>query len=156
MTHIIGIDPDLDRSGVAIWNADTKVWELAKAISNENLIDEILAVSRPSCSVILMEAGWLNKKANFRKTTGRVSQAISKKVGQNHASGQILMKMLQKEGFEVQEIKPLVKGILKKDGKWTHSGKKFIVENTGITSKMNDEVRDALFIVMISNKRPLY
>ncbi|WP_157474621.1 hypothetical protein [Dyadobacter sp. Leaf189] len=134
-----------------------KRWVLWKAFANEDLIDEILKICDPSSALILLEAGWLNKKSNYRKTAGRrVSEAISRKVGQNQASGQLLMRMLEKQGFIVKEIKPLVKGVLKRDGSWTVTGRKFIEENTGIKSRINDEVRDALFIVLISNQRALF
>jgi len=148
---ICGIDPDLTKSGIAIWDSWLESWVKYLASPNED-IPKILSEFKPDMIAIYLEAGWMNKKSNFRKMVStRVAQNIAMKVGQNHAVGKMLASELRSLGFEVIDTKPLYKGPLKGKNGWTKAGKDHIVSQTGITTRMNDEVRDALYIAL--NKR---
>lgn len=146
----IGIDPDLHKSGIAVWNASHAKWDLHKAIPNEDIIDTLSDIAPASKSKIYLEAGWVNKKSNFRGGNYRTAQAKARNVGENHAAGKMLVKMLEKAGYQVFLVRPLSKGngILKsKQGSWTQHGRKWIQERSGISEKMNDDVRDAVYLV---------
>jgi len=148
---ICGIDPDLTKSGIAIWDSWLEKWVKYLAAPNEE-IPKILSEYNPETIAIYLEAGWMNKKSNFRKmVSSRVAQNIAMKVGQNHAVGKMLASELRSKGFEVIDTKPLYKGLLKGKNGWTKAGKDHIIAQTGITSRINDEVRDALYIAL--NKR---
>lgn len=151
INFIIGIDPDLHKSGVATWNTETNSWLLHKAIPNEEIVEVLTNTCPPEQSKIYLEAGWLNKKANFRGGNYRTAQAKARNVGENAAAGKILIKLLEKAGYQVFKIAPLSKGkgLLKsKEGRWTETGRKYIIDQSGITDRMNDDVRDAVFIVL--------
>lgn len=143
----IGIDPDLTKSGLAIWDNESVKWRFAESIENY-LIPTVLGSIDPAESIVYMEAGWLNKKSNFRGGKRGISEAIARKVGQNQGVGIMLTQTLQAKGFKVLEIAPLKKGIFKRSGVWTVPGRKYIQDATGITTRINDEVRDACFIVL--------
>jgi DNA mismatch repair ATPase MutS len=148
---ICGIDPDLTKSGIAVWDSASSQWVISQATENEN-ISKMLSEFNQSEIVVYLEAGWMNKKSNFRKmVSARVAQNIAMKVGQNHAVGKMLAAELRSLGFETIDTKPLFKGLFKGKNGWTKLGKDHIISQTGITSRMNDEVRDALYIVL--NKR---
>ena len=147
---LIGIDTDLHKSGVAAWNFDDQKWEIHRAIANENLVEELLKIFPPAQSTIYLEAGWLVHKKNFRGGNFRTAQRKASDVGQNAGTGKMLVKMLQKVGYRVFIFEPLGKGrgTLKGiDGRWTVLGKKHIIDISGITSSINDDTRDAIYIV---------
>ncbi|MCF0074016.1 hypothetical protein LZD49_26275 [Dyadobacter sp. CY261] len=146
--HIVGIDPDLNRSGLAIWDVSGK-WVFHKAVSFSELILRVTMLCQKEDTVIVLEAGWLNAKSNFRKGFSRQkSDRISKNVGENQATGKNLSEVLSSSGYQVIEQKPLPKGPLK--GKsWTEAGRKFIQENSGITGRLNDEERDAIYLILM-------
>ncbi|ENG3664447.1 TPA: hypothetical protein RHI59_003621, partial [Acinetobacter baumannii] len=58
---IIGIDPDLEKSGVAILGNDLQLKNLTFPETVELFRNE-----QDSIKKVVIEAGWLNKKANFR------------------------------------------------------------------------------------------
>ncbi|WP_138481510.1 hypothetical protein [Dyadobacter bucti] len=150
MTFLIGIDPDLHKSGVAVWNSELKSWLIHKSIPNEDIIEVLIGICPPESSKIYLEAGWLNKKSNFRGGNYRVAQAKARNVGENHAAGKMLVKMLEKAGYKVFLVQPLSKGkgLLKtKEGRWTEPGKKYIIEKSGIVGAINDDVRDSIYLV---------
>jgi len=155
VTHIVGIDPDLKKTGIAVWDVQQKKFIYWGAVDFVNIAPVLKEVCHPFSTEIILESPWLNKKANFRKGnfSKRVSDAISKKVGQNHAVAKMISETLQSIGWSVIEKKPLFKGIFKRNGVWTTIGRKFIIANSNVTSRINDEVRDAMYLVIISNSR---
>jgi len=155
ITHIVGIDPDLKKTGIAIWDVQQKKFIYWCAVPFIEIAPIIKQFCDEATAEIILEAPWLNKKANFRKGSfsKRVSDSISKKVGQNHAVAKMISEVLQGIGWSVIEKKPLVKGLFKKKGCWTVIGRKFIEMNSGVQSRINDEIRDAMYLIIISNSR---
>jgi hypothetical protein len=144
---IVGIDPDLTKSGLAILSGST--WLFHAAVENCDIVEIIQKHCDPATTAIILECGWLNEKANFRfGTNKRISDKISKNVGENQATGKFILSLLKKAGYQVIEQAPLHKGPLKIQGKWSKLGKDFIIQNSGITTRMNDEVRDAIYLVI--------
>lgn len=144
---IVGIDPDLTKSGLAILTGDS--WIFHAAVENCDIVEIIQKHCDPATTVVVLECGWLNEKANFRWISNkRVSDKISKNVGENQATGKFILSLLKKAGYQVIEQAPLQKKPLKVQGKWTKLGREFIVKASGITSRMNDEVRDAIYLVI--------
>lgn len=155
ITHIVGIDPDLKKTGIAIWDVQQKKFIYWCALPFIEIAPIIKQFCDEETTEIILEAPWLNKKANFRKgsLSKRVSDSISKKVGQNHAVSKMISEVLQGLGWSVNEKKPLFKGIFKRNGVWSKVGRKFIETNTDVTSRINDEIRDAMYLIIISNSR---
>jgi hypothetical protein len=145
---IAGIDPDLSLSGLAILDVTTNTWLVHAAVQNCDIVEIIQKHCDPDTTEIILECGWLNAKANFRfGSNKRVSDRISKNVGENQATGKLILSMLKKAGYKVTEQAPLQKGPLKENGKWTELGRAFIVRVSGITARINDEVRDAVYLI---------
>ncbi len=138
---LVGIDPDIDKSGVAVKEGDKfllyslKFWDLF----------EFLSQSRPDKVVI--EGGWLHDKSNFRKTTSsNVSARIGKNVGANHETGRKIVEMCEYLKLNYSVVKPLKKVWKGKDGKITHEE---IVRNFKLNiKKSNQEERDALLLII--------
>ncbi|MGQ1157802.1 hypothetical protein ACT436_14425 [Acinetobacter baumannii] len=101
---IIGIDPDLEKSGVAILGNDLQLKNLTFPETVELFRNE-----QDSIKKVVIEAGWENKKANFRVGGGhsrQVNEQIARRVGMNHATGKLLVQMAQHMGLAVIEVKP--------------------------------------------------
>jgi hypothetical protein len=137
----VGIDPDIDKSGVAV-KEDGKItlyslrfWDLF----------EFLSQLRPQKVVI--EGGWLNQKSNFRAgKSSNVSARIGKNVGANHEAGRKIVEMCEYLKLDYEIVKPLQKVWKGKDGKITHEE---IVKHFKLDIKRsNQEERDALLLIV--------
>ncbi|XZW19019.1 hypothetical protein ACT4X9_00205 [Acinetobacter baumannii] len=101
---IIGIDPDLEKSGVAILGNDLQLKNLTFPETVELFRNE-----QDSIKKVVIEAGWKNKKANFRVGGGhsrQVNEQIARRVGMNHATGILLAEIAQALGLAVLLVKP--------------------------------------------------
>lgn len=138
----IGIDPDTDKNGVAIWDSTTKKLELQN-MKFWDLIEDIKIIyfNDPSVKIVI-EGGWLNKKSNWHAAKSKgISDMISKKVGRNHQVGMLIGELCERNGIDYEIMKPLklVKG-KKMDAKTF----KLITKYEGRT---NPETRDAALLV---------
>jgi len=131
----IGIDPDLKKSGFAVWHKRIKTLEL----SVENFFDATVMIhsyhEAPNVKLIVfIEAGWLNKKSNYRPgLTPAVRENIAKKVGQNHAVGQLFVEFCEINEINFRTVKPTMSKI---DAKTFN-------RITGYKGFSNQEKRDA-------------
>ena len=86
--YIIGIDPDLKKSGFAVSHGGniSKLWCLSMPE-----IYEYLSINHADIKRVYVEAGWLNKKVNWHNSKNNLTrQANAYDVGQNHASGKLI------------------------------------------------------------------
>lgn len=133
---MVGIDPDLVKSGVAILSDDSL--EL-KNLSFPETVD-LFRTQQEKITKVVIEAGWLNKKSNLHaryaqsKTAG---ERIAKNVGENHATGKLLVEMAKHLNLTVIEVRP------------TNSKKKAdeFKRITGFVGRTNQEVRDAAMLI---------
>lgn len=100
-TMYIGIDPDVSKSGFAVWNGVSfeeltclALWDVFKAISVFN--DEY-------CVIVRIEAGWLSKGLNWHKSGGLRS---SNDVGRNHEIGRQIEKYCIEYGIMYYLVLP--------------------------------------------------
>lgn len=143
---IIGIDPDTDKNGVAIYERIEGI----KTISFKSLpffgLFDFLVHNSPRINTVVIEGGWLNSKSNFRNTKGTsVNATIGKYVGANHETGRKIVEMCEYLGVTYRVVKPLRKIWKGRDGKITHPE----LENfTKLKlSRTNQEQRDAALLV---------
>lgn len=88
MNFIIGIDPDIDKSGLAIAK-DGKIQDL-QCLSFRHLA-QFLEVRSGSIKKVYLEAGWLNKKSSWHVAPNAASrERAAYKVGQNHQVGKLI------------------------------------------------------------------
>jgi hypothetical protein len=147
---IIGIDPDIINSGIAILNTSNKEIELYSkrfplAIELLKLFCEKhlnICSSRPNL-MIVVEAGWKVKKSNYHKINGIPGEKISKDVGSNHIAGKLIIEMLEYYKIPVVEHYPLKKLWKGPKGKITHEE---ISNFMKFPKRSNQEVRDAALL----------
>lgn len=133
---IIGIDPDLDKSGVAI------KWLDALSLNNLTFVElkELIEREQPVIKKVVVEAGWLNQKSNFHKHPKQSKEAgerIAKNVGENHAVGKLIVQLIESMGIPVQQLKPTRSKLSSKD----------FNRITGWSKQSNQEQRDAAMLV---------
>jgi hypothetical protein len=146
---IIGIDCDVDKSGVAFLEVKTKRLE-ATTLPFPELLDylkqELSNAEKSGVSIILVvEAGWLIK-SNWHVSGSdnrRTSAAKGNAAGRNHEVGRKIVECARYYGYEVIEQIPLRKHWKGKDGKITHEELHYF---TGIMGRTNQESRDAALL----------
>lgn len=132
---IIGIDPDLIKSGVAILGDSLEL----KTMTFAETVD-LFRSQKDQIKKVVIEAGWLNKKSNLHsrygqsKTTG---ERIAKNVGENHATGKLLVEMAKSFKLNVVEVRPT------RSKKNAEEFKRI----TGYVGRTNQEVRDAGMLI---------
>ncbi|GIJ96578.1 hypothetical protein CAPN001_11470 [Capnocytophaga stomatis] len=141
---IIGIDPDITKSGVSFLEVKTRKLEVS-SLTFPQLLDYLKFIREkhsqtPEKLIVVVEAGWLVQKSNYHGYAGGRAEKIAKNVGANHETGKKIVEMCKHYGLEVQEIRPLKKMWKGKDGKITHEE---LASFTGITGKTNQDSRDA-------------
>jgi hypothetical protein len=153
---IIGIDPDVDKSGIANLDTDTRDIVVSK-LDFPNLIDYLLLANRVSKAnnktmIVVVEASWLVSKSNYHAHYGRAGDAISRKVGENHQTGKLIIEMCKHHGIEVEAMYPLKKMWRGRDGKITAEELRQVC---GVKHQTNQEMRDACLIAWCFGNFPL-
>lgn len=134
---LIGIDPDVDKSGVAI--------KSKKNISLHNwgffeLFDNLLTLKKEGAQMlVIVEAGWLNK-SNWHKND-KGSAALNAKIGShtgaNHETGKKIVEMLEYLKIIHQLIRPSQSKV----------NAKLFKMITKIEQRTNQEQRDAYMLI---------
>jgi hypothetical protein len=143
---VIGIDPDVDKSGVACINTKTKEFEL-KTLSFFELF-EYLEHHKVFIKEVRVEASWLIKKTNWHQNkmgTG-VASRIGSNTGANHEVGRKIVEMCIYKNIPFVQVKPLKKHWKGTDGKITHGEIEKMVSN--FPKRSNQEQRDALLLIL--------
>ncbi|MFW1997389.1 hypothetical protein ACG904_20990, partial [Acinetobacter guillouiae] len=58
---------------------------------------------------VVIDAGWMNKKSNLHSCIGQsklAGERIAKNVGENNATGKLLVEMAKSLGLAVVEVRP--------------------------------------------------
>lgn len=142
----IGIDPDVDKSGVAHLDADTGLLKTS-ALTFPQLLDYLGYVkARKICSfLVVIEAGWLNK-AHWHLTPYDSKASAAAKgnaAGRNHEVGRKIAECCEAWDIPYKLVKPLRKCWRGKDGKITHEELAYF---THIKGRTNQEGRDAALL----------
>jgi len=138
---LIGIDPDVDKSGVALkWTKHKEVY-----VHSESLLTLAKRLSgfgnyAHEKALVIIEAGWLNKKKNWhamKDCSDEVKQAAASKVGRNHQIGLSIVQFCEELGLDYFLYKPTK----------TKKTKTFLKKQFGIIAKNQEEV-DAVMLVL--------
>lgn len=156
---IIGIDPDTHQSGVARLDVLPRK-ATATHLPFHLLMDYIMDVKevarlRSQHLVIVVESSW-HDSHNWH-LNWKDSKAVAAKkgyaVGAMHQVGKLLVEMLEHNGLEVHEVRPLVKCWKGHDRKITHE------EMTEICrwdkKRSNQEERDAMLLAWSVSRLPI-
>lgn len=152
---IIGIDPDVEASGVATLIRRTKKIE-ATTMTLPALMDYLRRVRYPTLTIaVVVEASWTTAH-NFHTLPFDNKAVATKKgykVGRNHQIGIDIADIARHFSLDVRLQPPLRKIWKGKDRKITHEE---ICAITGYTAKRsNQEERDAMLLAWTSANLPL-
>lgn len=152
---IIGIDPDVEASGVATLIRRTKKID-ATTMTLPTLLDYLRRVRYPTLTVaVVVEASWTTAH-NFHSLPSDSKAVAAKKgyhVGRNHQIGIDIADVAQHFSLDVRLQPPLRKIWKGKDRKITHEE---ICAITGYTAKRsNQEERDAMLLAWTSANLPI-
>ena len=126
----IGIDGDVNKSGVCVWKKSTKTIELLTLTFFE--LFDYFRENKNNIELVKIESGWLNKKSNFHGSKNNQTAArIGSHVGANHETGKKIVEMCQYLELQYREVKPPKKTW--KGGKISHVELKKLTSYRGIT-----------------------
>lgn len=146
--HIIGIDPDCDRSGIAEI-IDNKV-----QVGSYNIIDTVLykltelkTLSKTKEIIIFIEGSWLVKHV-YKRYSGEnqyVKDNICTKIGRNHEIGIVIYEFAKHYGLNTITVPPIRGKKLNELQIITKLTKNNLI---GVFTKTNQEERDAINIAL--------
>lgn len=144
----VGIDPDIEKSGVAVFHKDKKYLELTTLKFFD--LQDFLKKYREDIEVVKIEAAWLIKKSNWHSKQGiGAASKIGKNVGANHETGRKIAEMCEYLQIPYRLIKPLKK--VWKSGKISHSEFNQQLKFRGIPEiigRTSQDMRDAGLICL--------
>lgn len=146
--YIVGIDPDVDKNGVCLLNVKRRTITIQN-LSLVSLLDYLKEIQTESQKesftyIVVVEAGWLNRKSCFHYAVGKGVQRIAKNVGANHQAGKQIIELCRHYGINVTEQKPYVKCWGGRDKKITHKELLYFIDTLPKTT--NQESRDATLL----------
>ena len=155
---IIAVDPDVERSGVAVLDVRTRHIELFSfpfPVLMEYLQDirESDGITGTT-TLVVVEAGWLNKP-NWHltaKDSARIAAAKGNSTGRNHETGRKIVEMARHYGLAVKEAKPLPKCWHGRDKKITHDELALQLSRrsiTGLGKTSCQDARDAAWLAVV-------
>ena len=157
--YTIGIDPDVEKNGVAIVEKETKHLECAALTFAQTLDYLQWVVSRASevgaAVKVYVEAGWLNRTNWHLSKWDNRGQVVAKGVsqGRNEQVSKTIGEMCEYYGLDWMHIKPLRKCWSGKDRKITHDE---LCAITGLVyGRTNQEMRDAALIAWVEAGLPV-
>lgn len=140
----IGIDPDVDKSGVAYYVSSNKKLTL-KSLTFFDLLEYLKKVKKNFSDVenvkltVVIEGGWLNK-SNWhvvKNGTAAVNAKIGSHVGENHEVGRKIVEMCQYLNINHIVVTP----------RRTKVKEEYFKMLTGYKARTNQEKRDAALLV---------
>jgi len=154
---IIGIDPDVDKSGVAELILKKRLLE-AKTLAFPELLDYLQARKKMAekgnySLIVVIEASWLISH-NWHKgnmDNYRTAAAKGNSAGRNHEVGRKIVEMCRHYGIEVVEQRPLRKCWKGSGGKITQEELNSILSKRNMMplKRSNQEVRDSVLISLL-------
>lgn len=147
--YIIGIDPDVDKSGFAVLDCAAAAFVRCEALSFPELIDSLAMYAADNILhdhiTVVMEDSDISCNWHLDPRDKKsVVAAKGRSVGMCHATARHLRECAENYGLSVTGIKPLKKIWKGKDGKISHA--EIASFATGCPKKTNQEVRDAMLL----------
>lgn len=148
--YIVGIDPDVEKSGVALLDCEAMEFKAVETQSFADLVDyfSILATDRyyaHKSVVIVIEDSDLSVNWHYNSRDSKaVCAAKGRSVGMCHATARHLKECAEAYGLEVVPMKPLRKCWKGRDGKITHEEAAYFMR--GLPKQTNQEGRDSALL----------
>jgi hypothetical protein len=155
---IIAIDPDVKKSGIAFLDPMNKTLEVT-VLTFPQLIDYLLFAKKKSEEhndpfMVIVEAGWLNSSNWHTNKNDNVRTASIKgaAIGRNHEIGRKIVEFCEYHKIDVLPVRPLRKIWKGTGGKITQDE---LEQITGITTKTNQDGRDAALLAWVFAELPI-
>lgn len=156
--YLVGIDPDVDKSGVALLDTATGKLEVLSLPFPDIIVKikewRVRAENEERSIRIVLEAGYLTR-GNYHLRpydTKAVAAAKGMSVGRNHQTGKIIHETLEYYGFSVLPAAPLPKFWSGRNKKITHAELEYFA---GPLPRTNQDGRDAALLAWVSAGLPL-
>lgn len=152
--YIIGIDPDIEKSGLAVLDTKLKSFEMLTCLNFPFLIERICTYDINSVTVVV-EAGW-KVSTNFhvfKNHNPKTAAEIGNRTGRNHAVAILISEVLRHRGYHVIDAHPLKKCWKGRDGKISSFEFNSI---TGFSKRSNQEMRDSGLIAWVYAELPIF
>ena len=133
---LIGIDPDTEKSGVAIKSDELKLYNM----SFFELYDFLCNFKAETENIkVYIECGFLNGGNRHKVLGGSLSlnSKIGERIGANHEVAKKICQMCEHLGIEFIQVRPTK----------TKSNADFFKQITGYNKKTNQEQRDACLLI---------
>lgn len=155
---VIGVDPDIEKSGVSIIDAKSKEIQFFSLTFPE--VIETCSNVHKECEAsgkrlkIIVEGGWLNK-GNWHLTARdnyRIAARKGHDAGLNHGAGMKLVECMEFNKFPVTVIRPLKKFWNGKDGKITNDELNGLLRQYGFSEikRSNQDQRDSVLLGLLN------
>lgn len=136
----VGIDPDVSKSGFAIWDVLKKNLELDN-LKFFDLFQNLVYLKNRYGErvVVIIEAGWLNK-SNWHAVKGgnsSINAQIGQRTGANHEVSKKIAEMCDYLGLPYELVKPTKSKV----------NAEYFKKVTGVIGRTNQEQRDAGMLV---------
>ena len=137
---LIGIDPDITKSGVALINGDKKELYNLNFFELFDFFNQVLSQKGKSEEIlIVIEAGWLNGGNWHTKNKGSaaLNAKIGNNTGRNHETGRKIVEMCEYLEIPFKLLRPTTSKLKAKIFK----------SITKIEGRTNQETRDAMMLI---------
>ena len=147
---VIGIDPDVEKSGVALLDCAAREFKRVEAMKFPELVDLLALISDTKDQageevVVVIEDSDLSTNWHVNPRDNKATAAAKgRSVGMCHATARHLKECAEAYGLEVVPMKPLRKFWKGRDGKITHEEAAYFMR--GLPKQTNPEGRDAALL----------
>lgn len=136
----VGIDPDVSKSGVAVWDVLKKNLELDN-LKFFDLFQNLVYLKNNFGErlIVIIEAGWLNKSNWHAVKCGNsaINAQIGQRTGANHEAGKKIAEMCEYLCLPYELVKPTKSKV----------NAEYFKKVTGVIGRTNQEQRDAGMLV---------
>lgn len=129
----IGIDPDVSKSGVAVYDGEIK------SLHNLSFFDLFEFLREKTHCKVFIEASWLIK-TNWHTNdfNAQYNAQIGSRTGANHEAGRKIVEMCEYLGIQYEQIKPSRSKV----------NAEYFKSVSGFQGRTNQEQRDAAMLVI--------
>lgn len=146
---VIGIDPDVEKSGFALLDCETREFKTVTALSFPDMVDKFAelgaALTEGKEITLVLEDSDLSTNWHVNPRDNKATAAAKgRSIGMCHATARHLKECAEAYGLEVVLQKPLRKMWKGRDGKITHEEADYFMR--GLPKQTNQESRDAALL----------
>ena len=147
--YVIGIDPDVEKSGVALLDCAAREFKRVEAMKFPDVVDRFAELAAMKADgkdvVVVIEDSYLSANWHVNPRDNKATAAAKgRSVGMCHATGRHLKECAEAYGLEVVPMKPLRKIWRGTDGKISHEEAAQFMN--GIPTRTSQDVRDSMLL----------